>query len=372
LGTLGCFAKRNSDDKIVLLSNWHVLVSTLSVGDERVGQPSHNGCCSCCACNEIGKVVDGSLQGNNMDAAIALLNGQDDDTIPEHKYLNEIIGIGHIAGSAAPVAMETVFKKGRTTGWTEGQIINTTYSSNTPYDSYGGGITISRTAHRIHPHSRHPKFSEKGDSGSVIVNEHNQAVLLLYAKTSNNDGVATPIPAIESQLNISILDSTFHKNETDANGDPARGVLLNSVAPGPVRTENLKAAFVELQKEITQFEKGRSLIDTIEKHVDEALHLVNNNRETMAAWNRYQGPEFLAHIVRSIRRENKPIPERIKGVSLQNLLLKMTAVLKRNGSPELVKDLDAHYLEVLEIFQAGNSPEDWIDKLASEEEKLTT
>ena len=79
----------------------------------------------------------------------------------------------------------------------------------------------------------------------------------------------------------------------------------------------------------------------------------------MAAWNRYQGPAYMAHFARSIRRENKPVPEQIKGITLQSLLLKMTALLQRNGSHELAKSVTDNYLQVMNILSAGKSPEDW-------------
>ena len=178
LGTLGCLAKRVSDDKIVLLSNWHILVDNPDAIDgDRVGQPSHNGCCTCCATGEIGNTVDGRFRTDHMDAAISLLHGQDSDTIPEYRYLNEILDIGIVAGSAIPVSGETVWKRGRTTGLTKGQISNDNFATSTPYENYGG-LTIDRVGQfEVTPIS-HTDYFQKGDCGSVSVNEHNQIVLL--------------------------------------------------------------------------------------------------------------------------------------------------------------------------------------------------
>jgi hypothetical protein len=53
------------------------------------------------------------------------------------------------------------------------------------------------------------------------------------------------------------------------------------------------------------------------------------------------------------------LPEQIKGITLQSLLLKMTVVLQRNGSPELAKSVTDNYLQVMNILSAGRSPEDW-------------
>jgi hypothetical protein len=82
-GTLGCFATRTSDSKLVLLSNYHVLLSDYPPPPEAthdsqgrplspqaprlqradipstkilIGQPTYSGC-GCCGCNAIGVVV---------------------------------------------------------------------------------------------------------------------------------------------------------------------------------------------------------------------------------------------------------------------------------------------------------------------------
>src|SRR5437762_537266 len=68
LGTLGCFARRNSDSSVVMLSNHHVLFNSGAAIGAKVGQPDYEKSC-CCTCNEIGEVVDGEL--GNLDCAIA-------------------------------------------------------------------------------------------------------------------------------------------------------------------------------------------------------------------------------------------------------------------------------------------------------------
>ena len=79
----------------------------------------------------------------------------------------------------------------------------------------------------------------------------------------------------------------------------------------------------------------------------------------MAAWNRYQGPAYLAHIARHIRTEDKPVPEQIKGITLQSLLLKMAAVLQRNASAPLAGTVAENYLQVMQILSAGRSHREW-------------
>jgi len=358
-GTLGCLVKRNSDNKILLLSNWHVLSSNPdTVENDRIGQPSHNGCCSCCACNEIGKIVDGRFRTGNMDAAIALLNGQDeaDDTTPEEKYLKEIIQIGYIAGSAAPQAMETVFKYGARSEFTKGQITNDSFVTNVLYDSYNPNITINRTGQlEITPAAGFPKFQDRGDSGSVTVNEKQEVIGLNYAANlTTGIGFATSIVPILSTLGITVLNTSFHSSVTGKEGVP----LSSRVVPD-INIPNLASAFAEAEAELGQYSKGKEMIALIKKHREELLDLVNHKREVMAAWNRYQGPSFLAHVARSIRRDNKPIPEQIKGITLQSLLLKMTTVLQRNGSPELARAVSDNYIQIMDVLSSGRTPDEW-------------
>ena len=177
-GTLGCFATRDSDGKIVALSNWHVMVGNpTAIDGDRVGQPTHSGCCSCCSTNEFGKTVDGRfVQGTNMDAAIALLDGQEAGTTPKERFLSEILNIGPHAGSVAPIPGEMVWKRGRTTGLTKGQLGNDTVPHSTQYKFYNN-LIINRDAQwEITSVDGHPDFLLEGDSGSVSVNEHNQVV----------------------------------------------------------------------------------------------------------------------------------------------------------------------------------------------------
>ena len=361
-GTLGCLAKRNIDGKIVALSNWHVIMSNVNgLNGERIGQPEHNGCCSCCACNEIGSVVDGEYS-TNMDAAIVLLDGQDADTIPKHRYVNEILEIGIIAGSEPCLSGETVFKYGRTSKKTQGQIINDNAAyetSSSVFNTTFNRVGIIKINPTPPPDSTILKFMKGGDSGSVLVNEHNKVIGLLYSSdfAPPYHAGAFHIAPILERLKITILDSTFPSTANKT------GVPLSAVAGTPP-SMSLQETLSQLEGELSKYKEGQRIFDLFKVHRIELLELVRTNREVMAAWHRYQGPAYLAHIARSIRRENKPVPDRIKGVSLQNLLLKMTTVLQRNGSVQLSKTVNENYLNIAQILSHGKSLEDWKENLA--------
>lgn len=354
-GTLGCFAKRKSDDKIVLLTNWHVMMDNANtVEDDDIGQPSHNGCCACCATGEFATIIDGRFDATH-DTVIGLLHGQEADSTPSEKFINEILDIGLIAGSADPKGGETVYKYGKATGFTKGQILNDSAISDIDYEEvYDGVGSILRTNQiAISPVAPFLKFSDPGDSGSVTVNEHNQVIALNYGGDSiSGVGLGIRISLVETDFNIEILDSSFQS-----------GVALGSITTDQPNV-SLAQALSELETELSDYKEGKRILELFKVHRVELLDLVRHKREVMAAWHRYQGPAYLAHIARSVRRENKPIPDRIKGISLQNLLLKMTAVLQRNGSVELSKTVSENYLNIVHILSHGKSPEDWKENLA--------
>jgi hypothetical protein len=373
-GTLGCFAKRDVDGKIVVLSNWHVMVGNPDTIDgARVGQPSHNGCCSCCACGEIGTVTDGWFKTvdiestDNIDAAIALLDGQESDTSPDERFLNEILELGMIVGSAAPVPGEQVFLRGRTsTSRVAGRILNNNSEIDLPYDNYNNIIVSRKFQTVITPEPGFLDFNQRGDSGAVCVNLLSQAVLMVYGRNrATHQTFANNIQTVEKVLKIKVLNSAF------VNGLGNEGIPLRSVSPANT-IFNLPGTLEELEAELTQFREGKRMLELFKTHRPELLDLVNHKREVMAAWNRYQGPSYLAHIARSIRRQNKPVPEQIKGITLQSLLLKMTAVLQRNGSPELRKAVAENYLQVMDIISSGRTPQDWRNYLVQVDEMIST
>ena len=355
-GTLGCFATRNSDNKIVILSAWHVMVgSPDAIDGDRVGQPTHSGCCSCCSSNEIGKVTDGRLRTDNLDVAIALLDGQDSDTIPDMRFLNEVLEIGAVAGSTNPLPMETVFVRGRASGkLIRGQITHDNVPHSTQYEYYDN-IIINRVGQfEVTPTGGDIDYIIKGDSGSVSVNEHNQVVLLNFSTVAaNHTGYGSNIKTIETVLGIRVLDSSFHGSVAGN-----EGVLLRS-GGNPSAVKSLSESLAELETELRTSREGLRILELFKIHRTELLNLVRHKREVMVAWNRYQGPAYLAHIAKYIRRDDKPVPEQIKGISMPSLLLKMTAVLQRNGSPELAGAVTENYLEIMNILSAGRTQQEW-------------
>ncbi|HUH06225.1 MAG TPA: hypothetical protein VML96_00325, partial [Egibacteraceae bacterium] len=159
-GTLGCFARRNSDSKTVFLSNHHVLMAGSAVVGSEVGQPKYTRSC-CCTCNSIGVVAGGD---ETLDCAIATLNDgvafipkirkirRADDTVEQS---------GIISGTGAAVLAAEVWKVGARTGLTRGIVEQT-----------APDVVID-------PLAAFPRMAYFGDAGSVAIDLFGEVIGLV-------------------------------------------------------------------------------------------------------------------------------------------------------------------------------------------------
>jgi hypothetical protein len=211
VGTLGCLALLNDgSNKIVGLTNEHVVrlnAEETSVIGREVGQPRKVICCCCCTYNIVGKVLQ-AQKNASVDCAIVELDSDIITEIQNEGTLGDIQGIGKMTGKAVAVASDTVKKRGATTGLTTGTIVDVAFD--------GTQILIS-------PNAPDTKFADFGDSGSIVVNSANSVIGLLWAvkRAGKTDGVATPIDAVLSALNIKlqtpppvVANITVHPNDT--------------------------------------------------------------------------------------------------------------------------------------------------------------
>ena len=194
-GTLGCIAKDNGSNNPVLLSNFHVMCvdNSWSVGDYMC-QPSRVDSGSP-GTDRVGSLSRAVLS-SHVDGAISTLSGRPSDC--------SIVDIGDVKGTASATLNAPVRKRGRTTLYTEGFVdaINATINVN-----YGSTLGVKTLTNQIgiRPNTgTNPKFSQKGDSGSVVVDEDDKIIGLLFA--GNDDGYTyiNPINYVLNELNISI------------------------------------------------------------------------------------------------------------------------------------------------------------------------
>jgi len=194
LGTLGCFLKRSDDNsKTYFLTNQHVLSSGIaSQATKRRG-------------GEIGEHLESKLT-KQVDGAIGVL--EEGITVDPN-----IIVIGEIKGTYTVTEKDIdkkpykVLKYGRTTSCTWGQLTNIHYAGRRTdgwlfEDQYF--ITAGSSP-----------FSDKGDSGSVVLNEDRKVIALLWG-----DGIghstASPIQMVLDTFSTSSYQYNIMQTITKA------------------------------------------------------------------------------------------------------------------------------------------------------------
>jgi len=194
-GTIGCLVRFDSPlQEICALSCEHVFTAGQSGLQTIVGQPRYVVSCCCCTYNKIGTVVNHE-KNTVVDCAVAAL---DQDIIQEviaSNTLNDVEGIGTLAGVAQAVCFENVKKRGRTTELTTGRVVD---------------VIFENSQILIHPTGASTEFAKRGDSGSVIVNAANRVIGLLWATDAQTrtKGVANHIGEVMREMDITIAGQT--------------------------------------------------------------------------------------------------------------------------------------------------------------------
>jgi hypothetical protein len=345
-GTLGCIAQLTSDNSMVMLSNHHVMMSGGAAVGEKVGQPEIS-CCCCCKGNIIGTVLN-ALDNTLVDCAIARITDQPG-------FIMEVVDIGLLLGSAPLVGASTVLpndrvrKRGKRTELTIGTVLTPSMSTATKTNQI-----------EIVPTAEFPRFAYYGDSGSVVVNDANQVVGLLWSIDSATEtrGYANIITNVMTAMNIRIIDGGTPGTIPLGSGAFAEESALLEVDDAPLR---------EIARVLQQSEKGRRVLELVDRHRREINQLLNDSREVKVAWHRFQGPAFTAHAVKSAREHDHVIPPEIEGITPANLLIRMSVVLQDHGSPSLKADVEASTLPLLDLLSAGGRVHDLLERFLAKD-----
>jgi len=320
-------------------------------GDE-IGQPGV-GCSWCCKTNVVAKNVN---KDESLDCAIAKVeSGIAVD--------NTIIEIGDIQGSGAAAAVngERVRKRGKKTGLTSGTISYINPSTKTitidPNPAGGpadnpGGCTNYEAGKTV--------FVYYGDSGSVIVNDHNEVVGLIYAMDdpTHTKGYAKDILQVQTRMNITI------KTSSSAGGGTPVSETISDPFPDQ-REVVLSDGWVEyIEERLEDTHNGRAILKMIDIHQEEVFNLVNKHRPVMTMWHRKQGPAFVAAFGRSVKHPDYIMPSEINRVSLQNLLMSMASVLEEHGSEPLKEAIRNYASEVIMISRKCTTAEEFLKVIA--------
>lgn len=209
-GTISCFC-RSTDQQDVpgstfVLSNNHVFadVNRASVGDglSQPG-PADGGTTadSFALLHRFVSIQLGGHAGNRVDAAI----GRVLSDIPTD---SQICTIGHLSGVAEAQENMTVCKHGRTTGYTEGLVFDSSVDALVGMDHNDASIVaLFQNQLRINVASPFTAFGLGGDSGSLVLDKTTrQAVGLYNAGPPGGDyGLANRIQDVVSELRIELL-----------------------------------------------------------------------------------------------------------------------------------------------------------------------
>lgn len=182
LGTLGCIATSDGQDRWIL-SAYHVLIGMgrAAVSGEAIFQPAPGAAMTPVA------LTDATRADPLLDAAAALVS-------PAVGALGEILGIGGVAGVAAPVVGMRVAKSGIATGITEGIITDVT----------GARVTIEQ----LPGYPSKYELSSISDSGAVWVEQSSGSAVALHV-AGNDTGIevaiGTSLPDVLASLRLAVV-----------------------------------------------------------------------------------------------------------------------------------------------------------------------
>jgi hypothetical protein len=199
-GTLGAIVRDRTSGARMAMTNFHVACvdDTWSVGDT-MAQPSRVDSGSCPA-DQFGSLQRAVLS-ENVDGAVVTLDAGEASEC-------SIEAIGDVRGTVAATVGLAVRKRGRTTELTQGTVDSVDATVSIDYGDGLGIQTLRRQVRIVPDTAQNPRFSDRGDSGSVIVSQANRVVGLLFAGSTNGSATyANPIQAALDELGVDLCVS---------------------------------------------------------------------------------------------------------------------------------------------------------------------
>lgn len=369
VGTLGCFAKRLSDDKLLLLTNEHVLFSDGAQAGEKIGQPTvENNCCCCCAYTEgvIGTILTTNFNNTSIDCAIATI---DPKIAIDHILTNSMTTSElRIEGTSIAVVGDLVRKVGRTSGLTNGivnSINGTVFLSDGTTINKSGQIFIRPVDSESFTEGTNNKkaFSDGGDSGSIIIDEFDEVIGLLWGGDPDTFSVDETYACHIDDVLDAFSDAGSAISIIATPADRSKTAIRRQLQP--------KRIDIDIRERLLETAIGKILVPVFELHQKEVLQLINHNRQAKVAWQRQQGPAFTAHLVKSYKDKSHLIPKQVKGITLPEMLTNMAMVLKQNGSRDLRLAIEQHALQIIQESYGLKNIADYLDRISTQHSVLT-
>lgn len=355
-GTLGWFATK-SDGSTVVLTNAHVLWPDLWNGmkpvvltdPDKLAQPIYDKTC-CCEYHVIGQRIIG-IKNDDVDCAIGSLEKEIPTLIIGNRSTLRTL---RVDGKDIAAVGDPVRKIGARSGYTEGTVIDIGGAAGAVALPGGGTTPVRLNQIIIWPVTTNvtymdehwggqPAFMNEGDSGSVLIDDQNKIIGLLFSsdpKAPNRTiGIANHIEKVLQALKDNNHEIELCKTPSGNASGLAAGLTL----PRPPSLNDLVR------------ESPTQLAALVRRHREEVARLIDHCRPVTVAWHRQQGPAFAAAVNRNHREPAYQIPRRINGVSRHELLIAMARVLGRHGSAALQEDLRKHGLDLVDdLCRADN------------------
>jgi hypothetical protein len=194
-----------------------------------------------------------------------------------------------------------------------------------------------------------PVFAIFGDSGSPAWDDAGKLV-----------GIVTGVGGVDAKV---ILDGE-ETTTTLPNGTAlvqyahaafqALGLTAASIlAPGtplaaePVAVPRTRSVvelreLSEARRVIEGTHDGRVLIELVDRHLEQITQLVHHRRHVKVVWHRNRGPAFSLALIEAMRDPERPLPQSVSGVRLQDALERFIEVLVAEGDTVLRRDLECH------------------------------
>lgn len=404
-GTLGFFARRNSDKAPVLVSNYHVLYRGRVLLDI-TGEPHEAFQPPKGTDNKIGNVAGGDI-GGEIDCAYATLDEEGSSCcckspIPHENIVNGTLKNGQLVGNKFVdnrplVGIEraqvddTVTRIGRSTGPKVGKIVSTTKAINGAIDysgyelpkgdsfSFSNLIMVVSWDLALNQPTPQAPFAEDGDSGSALVVEDKIVGLhfMSYRNPQNNNrfSFASHIEKVETALQVTVPGTRPTLAAAGgASGNAAVAVLDLPIDPdegeimiGGSRfpAQPVRRAWAGMIERLQSTAAGRAWFALLAKHHYEVMALVNRRRPVTIAWQRGKGPPWMAAIVRSATHETYRLPDEVQGSSMAALTAQIRDALAAAGSEALAEDLARHAPALRGHLCAARTAGELIDRLCA-------
>lgn len=438
MGTLGCIVrKKNNNDRenVHILSNAHVLYGAGNVQGNYIYHPwppTPSGIPNLGPSNSLGPVAALAYFGNFpytppgevapreffIDCATARINidckslgtSCTKDVIHYDTSITDlslggfdtISDVRNIINDVSIIG-QPVFKVGRTTGKTRGivRLVNWMEPSGDGHLKELIVIDFDTSSPNGSPSNcnGHAQFAEKGDSGSLVVDEQRRAIGLLFGVPPDGITIAHPsfachiLPVLEtlgfciptdggtSRCSCAAADGTGLAPPPAAGagaGGGAIGIIGGSLAskkindpagflqPEPL-TEAQQERLTGLLQAFRSTARGRALHEAFRHVRREIGYLVRNVRPVTVAWHRNKGPAFFACFLNHLRGDAPDFPHEIKEVRLSTLLDKMEMELTHYGSKPLQETIQYYGNDLKRMLLDWNDVHEFLDYLDKNE-----